>query len=835
MNFTIFHFLQSQVTGETVTRFKFLQSPENWVIVLIVLGVILFSALVYRKETGTASARYRYFLAFLRTLIIAAILFIIFEPVISTELSEVRNSYAVVLIDDSLSMSFKDIYSDPAELAKLSRATGIQEDKLSEATRMELVKKLLSDRDVAFIERLLEKNSLKVYTFSTGLREFGEGNKGEEFHVIKPERVTEKGEEKPREAVPEADPFRELEAQGSETKLGDCLSDALKQLKGQRIAGVVIISDGRNNRGTLKPESVAEAAGLKKIPIYTIGAGNPEEPKDIVLVNIDAREVVLVGDKVTFDFTIKSRGFENENATVSLKFNDAVVTTKQIVLLGKEELQRESIFYKPTEQGEYVVTLSIGEKPGEQFKENNALTFNLRVVDEKIKVLYIDGEPRWEYRYLKNALMRDPTMKVQCILQSADEGFPQESSHGVPPLSEFPVTKKELFDNYHVIIIGDIDTTHSRHGLEAKQMEWINEFVLKMRGGVLFIAGENYNPDSFRDTPLGELLPVEGEHLRQGEVWRWSEAKTQKYHLRLTPDGKESLVMRLEPDLQQNIELWENNDRREDNSLAGLLWYYPAKRAKPNAVVLAVHPSDKNEQSELRPVIAYAYCGLGISMFVGVDETWRWRAGVGDKYFYRFYGQAIRFLSTRILLGKTKRYSLATADGKTTYFLGEKVNVVASVLDRDYNPSTQPKQGICIEEAGGNRRSLDLELNPKRQGEYLGSIIPTKVGPHKVWIGAIPDPKGALAFITFTVEVPVLEKKDPRMNKELLQKMASLSGGKYYELYQMKEAPAAVQSIQETISTEVSEDPLWNKWQLLILFTALITVEWVGRKMRRLI
>jgi hypothetical protein len=614
------------------------------------------------------------------------------------------------------------------------------------------------------------------------------------------------------------------------------MNDALKELKGQRIAGVIIISDGRNNRGTLKPESVAEAAGLKKIPIYTIGVGNPEEPKDIALVSIDAREVVLVGDKVTFNFTIKSKGFENENAVVSLKFNDVVAATKQIVLLGKEELQRESMVYKPTEQGEYVVTLSVQEKPGEQFKENNTLTFNLRVVDEKIKVLYIEGEPRWEYRYLKNALVRDPTMRVQCILQSADEGFPQESSPGVSPLSEFPVTRKELFDNYHVIIIGDIDTAHSRHGLTREQMEWINEFVLKMRGGILFIAGENYNPDSFRDTPLAELLPIEAEHLRSGEVWRWSEAKTQRYYLRLTPDGKESLVMRLEPDSQQNIELWENNDRREDNSLPGLLWYYPARRAKPNAVVLAVHPTDKNDQNEWRPVIAYAYCGLGISMFVGVDETWRWRAGVGDKYFYRFYGQAIRFLSTRILLGKTKRHSLATADGKTTYFLSEKVNLVANVLDRDYNPSTQPRQTLCVEEPGSDRRSFDVELNPKHPGEYLGSITPTKVGLHKVWIGSLADEKGqGLAFITFTVEVPVLEKKDPRMNKELLQKMASLSGGIYYELYQMKELPDAVQSIQETISTEVSEEPLWNKWHLLILFTALITVEWIGRKMRKLI
>ncbi|MFH1421750.1 MAG: hypothetical protein ABIH42_03425 [Planctomycetota bacterium] len=860
-----FHLLQSQVTGESkITRFKFLQSPENWIIVLIVLGIILFSAIMYRKETGTASKTYKYILGTLRILTLIVILFLMFEPIISTELSEIRNSYVAVLIDDSLSMSFRDVYSSPAEVAKIAAAVKMPETKVEEATRIDLVKRLLSDSQTAFIDMLLSKNSLKLYTFSSGLREFAEAQKGEKLHIVKQEKIPDEANPDDTETTERVTPqdivlshhlprsaerralastpqdivelFRSIEANGKETKLGDCLNEVLKQLKGQRIAGIVIISDGRNNRGTLKPETVAETAGLKKIPIYTVSVGNPEEPKDIILAGVDAREVVLAGDKVTFTFTLKSTGFEGETATISLKLDDTVVATKQIVLIGKNQLQRDDIVFKPSKEGDFIVTLSVHEKPGEHFKDNNSLTFNLRVVDEKIKVLYIDGEPRWEYRYLKTALVRDNTIKVQCILQAADDGFPQESSPGIAPLAAFPVTKKELFDNYHVIIIGDVDTAHPRHSLSREQLEWINEFVLKMHGGVLFIAGENYNPNSYKDTPLSSLLSVEGEYIGSSDVWGWSESITQSYHLRLTPDGKESLIMRLEPDIQQNIELWEDNDRRDENSLPGLFWYYPAKKAKPNIIVLAVHPTDKNDQGEWRPIIAYSYCGSGISMFVGIDETWRWRAGVGDKYFYRFYSQAIRFLSTRIILGKTKRHSLSTADGKTTYFLSEKVDIVAKVYDRDYNLSTQPVQSVCIEEPGGNRRSIELTLNEKRPGEYLGSITPTKVGLYKVWIGTLADPKGqGLAFATFSVEVPTIEKKDPRMNKELLQQMAKLSGGHYYEIYQLKELPNSIQAIQETISSEVSEDPLWNRWQILLLFTALITAEWIGRKMRKLV
>lgn len=806
-----------------VTRFKWLGMPEAWIVVLVVMAVVALTWLIYRRETGIAGPAAKIFLGTVRVLIVLLVLFVLFEPVISTEMSEVRESYVVVLIDESLSMSFKDTYSDAGVATALSDAVNVSGQGLSDMSRLDIVRTILAREDVDLANRLLEKNSLKVFTFSSGIRLFGEGHKKSKFMLAAGGTNVEA----------QADPFEALEAKGAETKLGDSLNEALSFLKGQRIAGVVVISDGRNNRGMLKPEEVADAAGLKNVPFYTVGVGDPEEPKDIVLANLEAREVVLVNDKVTFNFMIRSRGYESENITATLRFGDEVKQSKQIKLLGNNQVQRESLSHTPDKQGEFEVIIELTIKPDEQFKENNKLTHQLKVVDEKIKVLYVDCYPRWEYRYLKNALVRDDTMKVQCLLQSADEGFPQESSSGVEPLSQFPVTKTELFENYHVILLGDIDPSHPRQPISIEQMKWIKEFVQKMHGGVLFMVGENFTPDCFRDTPLQDLVPVISE-LRAGEVWRWSEAKTKTFHVKLTPEGREHSIMRLTSDRLANIELWEDNDRREANSLPGFYWYYRAKKPKPGAVVLASHPEDSNDKGDRRPLVAYMNTGGGDTMFVGVDSTWRWRAGVGDIYFYRFWSQAIRFLSTRILLGKTKHHTVTT--DKPSYLLGEQVNITARVLDRDFTPKTQEKQPVNLRYPDGTDETFELTLNPNNPGTYTGSVNARHLGWHKLWIGTgAEDPEKGMAFTTFNVEVPVLERKDPRMNKELLKLMATLSKGKYFEIYELDKVPDAVEEIIETIDTEVSEDRLWDKSWVMVLFVALLACEWIGRKLRKLV
>ncbi|MCX7704211.1 MAG: hypothetical protein N2234_08990, partial [Planctomycetota bacterium] len=224
----------------------------------------------------------------------------------------------------------------------------------------------------------------------------------------------------------------------------------------------------------------------------------------------------------------------------------------------------------------------------------------------------------------------------------------------------------------------------------------------------------------------------------------------------------------------------------------------------------------------------------GTVMFVGVDSTWRWRFGVGDLYFYRFWQQAIRFLATRALLGKTKQFSLST--DKVRYYAGQTVTLSAFVRDKDYEPLKEPYQMATVLGPDDTRIPLKMALDERNPGNYTATFIPKKLGFYKAWLGGTEiDPQEALAHQTFKVEVPPLEKSKPAINEAFLKEIASKTGGFYSHLSGIKEVPKRIESIEETISTEVSEQPLWDKWYVLVLFASLITVEWVARRLRRML
>ncbi|MGH9361185.1 MAG: hypothetical protein ACRD2T_04655, partial [Thermoanaerobaculia bacterium] len=343
----------------------------------------------------------------------------------------------------------------------------------------------------------------------------------------------------------------------------------------------------------------------------------------------------------------------------------------------------------------------------------------IRVLDQKIKVLYLEGPPRWEYRFLKNALIRDPTMAARVYLYSADRGFIQESSPGEPPLSEFPGTREELFQ-YHVVIIGDVEQDAFRKG----EMDLLKDFVSEAGGGVVFIAGENANPARYLDTPLYALLPVE---VPEGGRGGSEPGPNDSFNVELTGVGREHPVLRLDNDPERNRELWENRDGIETRHLPPFYWCAEVNREKVGAVELAVNPRRSHPAYGPRPVLAFQNLGKGRTFFSAVDNTWRWRAGVENLYFYKFWGQVIRFAASGRLLGKTRRYSLAT--DKLVYTLGEKIGIDARVYDANMKPSTEESirifhQVVAVTDSSQKApEPVVLNLSrPKGPGSYEGTL-----------------------------------------------------------------------------------------------------------------
>ncbi len=817
--------------------------PPTWVTVLIVVPVIvLFCAIIYRRENKTAPNASRFFMSIVRMMLILLLFLILSEPVLYMEWQNVKESYVVVLLDDSKSMTLIDKIVDEKTQLKLAQAVEIanagdkelkyaQKESLAKLRRIDLLNLALANRmfdpkegpgRLTTVEKLAERYNLRVYAFSDHLEEVSA-----EF--------TKEGAER-RKAAGEP-PAPNLEATGESTAIGEMMAQVMNELRGQPVAAIVLVTDGRTTNGQdpVTWTRMQAEHGLVP-PIYAVGVGNPADPQDIVVVDVTAPDVARARDKVEFKVKVKSSGFDGETVHISLQDKEGrEMAGADLLLEGKDKEQEKEIVHSFEKPGDFELKLCIPPRPEEILDNNNSRPHAIKIVDHKIKVLFVDGYPRWEYRYLKNALIRDDTMVVSCFLQSADMDFPQEGSHGTPPLLAFPTDRKELFE-YDVILMGDVDVqTLVDPDKVQETMQNLSDFVEDIGGGIAFMAGFRDDPKSYRSTPLAKLLPVVLEDSGSEGVGM-EIVQTESFHPRLTEEGKRHTLMKLDEDPQMSARLWEEG---APDCLPGLFWFFQVKRAKPAAQVLAEHPSARNTQGKALPIIAVQPYGRGRTLFVGTDETWRWRFVRGDKYFYAFWEKAMEYLRGGKLLGG-KKYDVKT--DKPTYTLGERVHIVARVRDDQYNPLTDPTYTATLETPSGVKKEIVMNLIKDKKGEYEWTEPALEVGLYHIWVG--PDVIGEekeRAYATFEVKMPTREFEDPLMDKKSLEAIAEASdpakktNARFLPLYDLDQLPELVKEPAEVLKPESKEKDLWNSPGVFLLFALLITLEWVLRKKFRLL
>ncbi|MFH1232056.1 MAG: hypothetical protein V1709_11245, partial [Planctomycetota bacterium] len=663
-------------------------APAIWLLILIIIpAIILFSYLIYRKQKTTSSPRIKLLLTLLRSAVIFIALLILFQPVAVIEKSINKEAVLGILVDNSLSMNLKDKFSSDADIQNLNslcamdNASPDNRKNIQDMTRIDLINAILSNPKLDLFTKLKNKSKVRTYTFASTLNP-----SDYDFQANASRPLDDPPANKSSPYVQEPDKYK-IKAEGDGTAIGNAINDFTNDLSGQSIGGIVLISDGRNNLGKEPLEIIQSLKDRNYLfPVYTVVAGNPDKNKDIEISELSAPDVATVQDSVSFNYTVKGSGL-SKNESVSIILSEKQVGDPSSETVAEDTVQLAlptttysgSIKYKPTKTGNYIYELKTPVQKDESIEENNSLEHHLKVVSNLIKVLYIESYPRWEYRRLKNALIRDTTLKTSLLLISADPDFPQDSSAGVAPLLEFPATPRELF-NYDIIIWGDVNPEHliGPQITYERLMDNIKRFVEEMGGGIAFIAGDRFNPRSFRKTILTELLPLsleDDDYILSSEL---KENITESFKIKLTSEGLSDSIMRLEDNPTINQELW--------NRLPGFYWYYPFKRPKPAASVLAVHPFASNKYG-LRPIMATQYYGQGRTFINATDETWRWQSLKGDKYFYTFWSEIIRFLRGNRIIG-TKRAQIMT--DKPKYALGEKVKLIAKLYDRDFKPLKQP-------------------------------------------------------------------------------------------------------------------------------------------------
>jgi uncharacterized membrane protein len=779
---------------------RLLDLPPAWVVVLVVLPLFAAAAWIgYGREHLTRFMRTTLFS--LRVAAFVLLGLVLARPVRVERREEVHPASVLVLVDDSASMRRSDSYGDEALRDALEEASGLPP---ASATRLDLARGVLERVLLPLFART--RYQVELYSFSES-------------------------------ASPVSD-LTALSGRGGATHLGDAVYQALAGQRGKNVTDTVVISDGRSNGGASALDA-ARAAGVAGVPVHTLVVGDTRAEKNAVLELVDAPSEALEGDELGVTVRVRGRGtsagervqllleeLEGEDGERVLAEEDVELTEEgeRVVLVAQSAASLAS-------GGERRLRVSLPPLEGETMVDDNRLEFTVHVSPARIRVLFVEGYPRWEYRFVKNLLLRaDKNIDVQCFLLSATKDFPQEASAGLPSLSAVPTSRDELLDAYDVVILGDVDPYAISPDPKKCEdfLRALREFV-EAGGGLLFQAGEFHNPRALANTPLEDVLPIQLDSTR---MLAFEGDTRTEFRPKLEDPNHPHEILRLAVEPAGNRALWED----PVEGLRGFYWYMPVQKVKPGAQVLLRHPTDRNVQTgENYPLMVLGYFPAGRTVFLAVDSTYRWRYRYGDRYLDTFWRNSMRWLALGRLKSGDRRYRIESS--RSSYDIEDRVQLEVRVLDEDYRPSEEPTQAVGWSGPDGVEHELELAREPDRLGVYRGGLEVDRPGIYRAWVeGRVDGRDQRVSATEFEVVLPSRENQDPAPDPENMRLLATKTGGQFLDLGRARalagEFPGGEER-REPISSRLED--AWDGWHTLLLALLLLGAEWILRKRAELL
>ena len=761
------HYLDAIAQG----RFTFAYGVSLWLALLIVAGLVGVVWWSYRKTTRSLSPAWKTSLITLRSLVLILLFVCLLRPVVTTEQVVPQETYLAILVDDSQSMSIPDL-------------AGSQ-------TRAAAVSDLLYG-GAGIVAPLGESFQVRTFRFDKSTQ-----------------RVSEPGG---------------LTAAGTASSLDQALQYVDEQLSGLALGGVLLISDGADNEGT-DPVPRAQSFWAREIPVFTVGVGQENIPRDVGIVDVVAAKTVLEGSVFNVDIALSNQGYANQPVEVSVLDGETVVSSQQVVLGDDNSTRRVNIELMPERREAIVYTLQVAEQEGEIVLQNNHYSF---LVDNSerpaLDVLYVDGHPRNEYKFIRRAVEGDTSLRLATYLQTGPGKFYRQGIETPLELSGgFPETREELYQ-YEAVILGDID----KDFFSDEQLTMLQDFVAE-RGGGLLVAG--MLQDEFVDTVLADILPVTlvpstllPENL-QGGITRGSHLTGEIFTPKLTTEGEFSELLRLHSDDAENLRLW--------SLMPDLQGAYVTGRAKPGASVLMEH-NVLQFQNQLLPIIAMQRYGSGRSMAVTSASTWRWQMMLPavDQSHERVWRQLLRWLSVSALERVTIEFD------REFYHVGDTVEVTATVRDINFQPDNNASVWVHLTGPEGELLDAAMEWDIDRDGVYRASFEVQSEGVFDLLVDVASaageaDRSDTERMTAFVVTPSLREFTSAGRDTALLERIAEVSAGRYYNVGQTSSLVNDINYTPNAYSVEVQED-LWDTPLLLILLILLLCADWIARRFKGL-
>ena len=765
----------------------YLRHPWPALVLLgLILAAVLYAFYLYRKE-ATLTLWRRISLATLRSVLYAIIIVALFEPMLAVEMEVKIRRNLLVLVDTSQSMAIQDVRKSQNDIEQAAQALGkapynqavvslSESDRQAAATvdRLSLAKAILTNQQLDLLKKLSKDYKLRFFTFGDKLKPLPSED----------------------ESLPPG--LQTATASAGETRLGSAIEEAVRS--SQSIAGVIALTDGASNGGA-DPLDVATRLKEQNVPVYPVGLGLADSP-DVRVKGLVVQDTVFVKDSVPVRAQVSAIGYTNQTAELTLSVDGKVVDRKTVTL-NKDPQYYELYFTPEKKAAASKIEMAIAPLPNEVNTENNSVSRAVRVIDDKIKVLYVEGKPRWEYRYLRRVLMRDHRLEVKFLMTEGDKDLAKYSDEYI---AEFPQEKDKAFQ-FDLVILGDVPARY----FTPAQMARMEELVKDRGGSLLMLAGSRFAPTSYTGTPIADMLPVKFKN----ESWETVDDAT--YPL-ITPEGFRSSIMALEPTDAATQEKW--------TVVKPIYQVPPLDGAKPGATILA-KLSDSIHSRQNYPLIAWHRYRSGKVLFVGTDQLWRLRYKVGDQYHSRFWGQTIQFLTLSRLLGQNKRIYMEI--DKPDYLVGEQVQINSNVLTEAYDPAIAETYTVQIQRTDGAETSEPISLKAAKSvpGLYQGFFKPDKPGHYR--LSVLQADQADANVVEFDVKTSTLELLEPAMQVDALRKLADLSGGKYFSLANLPELSETFDTRQNTMTVR-DEKELWNLPVVLGALLLLMGLEWFFRR-----
>ncbi len=763
-----------------------------WVWAMGAVLAALASWWCYRRLIGPRAARGA--LAVVRTLTLLLVLLLIAGPQLVRERTRIESDWVVVLADRSASMQVPDAPGGTTRNAQLSDAL---------------------NRSSAAWSAIAQSKRVLWLGFDAGAYELtGDA------------------------------PTPELgEADGRRTALGASIEQALRRVAARPTSGIVVLSDGRSS-------DALDRASLRRlqsdqIPVFSVPLGSPDPAPDLGVTGVEAPELAFVRDStpVVVELERLGEGRVDPDSLVQLvdESTGEVLAERPVGdALDASASARVTLTPKGETPGARRWIARVVPRGDDLISDNNEMSLAIELVDRPLRVLYLDGYPRWENRYVKNLLLRESSIRSSSLLLAANRRYTQEGDVAITRLPQSPGEWEE----FDVIVLGDLRSDL----LGRSQLEALREHVAVRGAGLLWIGGEGATPETWFETPLGDLLPVRsGASLDSGRLNTWDEDVT----LVRTPEGARLGVL----ELGDAPGAWPMRLSDPRTGWSRLRWMQKIgpERVKPAASVLAAGVPASAFTPELlddqgagalgagSPALLSMRYGAGRVVYVATDEIWRWRYGRGEDLPERFWLPLIRMLG-REGLARSGRSALLRATPKRGQ-VGASVRLSLELLDQslvDAAP-TSVRVEITRDDASAGSRPVELRLSPEGvlvEGDdsprsFGSSWATNEPGTYSV---RVTEPLLAPLGLHATLEVWPSddERRRPETDHDALAELAQQTGGQVVPVSQLGTLGDLLPNRELVMTGPREVRPLWDRPLILALLITLLALEWVGRRLIRL-